>query len=60
MSWTEGGAAARCRRPTPTSVVAELAARFDTEVPDLAVRRPTLEDTYLAMIRPFTGEEEAS
>ena len=60
VSWTEDGAAREVSTSTPTQVVAELAARFDAEVPDLAVRRPTLEDTYLAMIRPFTGEEEAS
>jgi ABC-2 type transport system ATP-binding protein len=31
--------------------VTELAATFDGEVPDLAVTRPTLEETYLAMVR---------
>jgi ABC-2 type transport system ATP-binding protein len=30
--------------------VRELAARFPGEVPDLAVSRPTLEDTYLKLI----------
>jgi ABC-2 type transport system ATP-binding protein len=36
---------------TPTRVVAELSARYpDGEVPDLTVRRPTLEDIYLRMI----------
>ena len=60
VSWTEDGAAREVSTNTPTQVVAELAARFDAEVPDLAVRRPTLEDTYLAMIRPFSGAEEAS
>ena len=60
VSWTEDGAAREVSTNTPTRVVAELAARFDAEVPDLAVRRPTLEDTYLAMIRPFSGAEEAS
>ena len=37
----------------PTKVVAELAARFGGEVPNLEVSRPTLEDTYLRLI----GEE---
>jgi ABC-2 type transport system ATP-binding protein len=35
---------------TPTAFVAELAARFGGEVPDLSVARPTLEDIYLRMI----------
>jgi ABC-2 type transport system ATP-binding protein len=34
----------------PTKTVGELAARFDGEVPDLAVTRPTLEETYLRMV----------
>jgi len=60
VSWTEDGAAREVSTNTPTRVVGELAARFGPEVPDLAVRRPTLEDTYLAMIRPTSGAEEAS
>ncbi|MEJ3747216.1 ABC transporter ATP-binding protein [Actinomycetes bacterium KLBMP 9797] len=35
---------------TPTALVAELAARFGGEVPELTVTRPTLEDIYLRMI----------
>jgi ABC-2 type transport system ATP-binding protein len=38
------------RTDTPTAAVAALAARFGGEVPELSVTRPTLEDTYLAMI----------
>jgi ABC-2 type transport system ATP-binding protein len=34
----------------PTEVVQRLAAQFGGEVPELAVTRPTLEDTYLKMI----------
>ena len=34
----------------PTAVVQRLAAQFGGEVPDLTVRRPTLEDVYLKMI----------
>ncbi len=60
VSWSEDGVAREVSTNTPTKVVAELAARFEAEVPDLAVRRPTLEDTYLEMIRPFSGAEEAS
>lgn len=39
-----------CHTDTPTEVVRELAERFGGEVPDLTVGRPTLEETYLAMI----------
>jgi ABC-2 type transport system ATP-binding protein len=51
VSWcTPDGAWERERSATPTAVVAELAARFDGEVPGLTVTRPTLEDVYLEMI----------
>jgi ABC-2 type transport system ATP-binding protein len=36
---------------TPTALVAELAGQFQGEVPELAVRRPTLEDMYLELTR---------
>ena len=35
---------------TPTRTVLELAARFNGEVPELVVERPSLEDVYLRMI----------
>ncbi|MGY2084879.1 ABC transporter ATP-binding protein [Blastococcus sp. SYSU DS0539] len=50
VSWTEDGARRTAETATPTAFVAGLAARFPGEVPDLAVRRPTLEDVYLKMI----------
>jgi len=51
ISWrTPEGSWERTRSETPTAVVAELAARFDGEVPGLTVTRPTLEDVYLDMI----------
>lgn len=50
VSWTEDGVRRSQDTPTPTALVAELAARFPGEVPDLAVARPTLEDVYLQMI----------
>ena len=52
VSWrTEDGSWERTQSATPTAVVADLAARFDGEVPGLTVTRPTLEDIYLEMIR---------
>jgi ABC-2 type transport system ATP-binding protein len=50
VSWTENGVRRTAETATPTAFVAELAGRFPGEVPDLGVRRPTLEDVYLAMI----------
>jgi len=42
---------------TPTALVAELAAQFGGEVPELAVRRPTLEDMYLELTTEYeTGD----
>ena len=50
VSWTEDGVRRTAETLRPTAFVAELAARFPGEVPDLAVRRPSLEDVYLTMI----------
>jgi ABC-2 type transport system ATP-binding protein len=50
VHWTEDGVRRTAETATPTAFVAELAARFPGEVPDLAVARPTLEDVYLRMI----------
>ena len=50
VRWREGGELRTQQTATPTRVVAELAARFADEVPELAVLRPSLEDVYLAMI----------
>jgi ABC-2 type transport system ATP-binding protein len=51
VSWrSPDGAWERTQSATPTAVVADLAARYDGEVPGLTVTRPTLEDVYLEMI----------
>ncbi|BCB79471.1 hypothetical protein Pflav_058810 [Phytohabitans flavus] len=51
VSWrTPDGSVESKESETPTALVAELAARFDGEVPGLTVTRPTLEDVYLRMI----------
>jgi ABC-2 type transport system ATP-binding protein len=55
VCWTEPGGSRRSVQTTePTRTVTELAARFGGEVPGLSVSRPTLEETYLAMV----GESE--
>jgi ABC-2 type transport system ATP-binding protein len=53
VKWSEDGIGKAITTSHPTKVVAELAARFGGEVPDLEVVRPTLEDMYLRLI----GEE---
>ena len=56
VAWTEPDGSARSTTTSePTRAVAELGARFGGEVPGLTVSRPTLEDTYLDMVR--TAEE---
>jgi len=51
VAWTgRDGRRHTVRTATPTATVAGLSAEFDGEVPDLSVQRPTLEDTYLAMV----------
>jgi ABC-2 type transport system ATP-binding protein len=50
VRWQDNGNVREVRTATPTKVVAELAARFDGEIPSLVVTRPSLEDTYLRLI----------
>ena len=52
VEWTEpGGGRRSVRTAEPTRAVTELATRFAGEIPDLTVRRPTLEEIYLEMVR---------
>jgi ABC-2 type transport system ATP-binding protein len=50
VSWRENGVTRIEKAPHPTAFVAELASRFGGEVPELIVKRATLEDIYLEMI----------
>lgn len=50
VSWRENGEIKIAKAPHPTAFVAELASRFGGEVPELIVKRATLEDIYLEMI----------
>jgi ABC-2 type transport system ATP-binding protein len=52
VAWTDrDGTPRSVQTAEPTRTVRELAADYDgEEVPDLVVRRPTLEDTYLTMV----------
>ena len=50
VSWHEHGVRRSEATSSPTAFVRELAGRFDGEIPELVVARPTLEDVYLRMI----------
>jgi ABC-2 type transport system ATP-binding protein len=50
VSWREGDTTRTVHSHEPTKVVTDLAQRFDGEVPELTVSRPTLEDVYLQLI----------
>ena len=58
VSWLEDGAPKTVDTDEPTRVVTELAARTTGEISGLTVTRPSLEDSYLSMIRPFTQGSE--
>jgi ABC-2 type transport system ATP-binding protein len=64
VRWSEGGRLVEERTEEPTALVLSLAERFGGPVPGLEVRRPSLEDVYLAMIAEAqpaaTDPEEAS
>lgn len=64
VEWTDrDGGPRSTSAETPTRTVAELAARFGGEVPDLRITRPTLEDVYLRLTgqldRNTTPQEES-
>jgi ABC-2 type transport system ATP-binding protein len=50
VSWTGPHGRESIQTDAPTATVTELAARFDGEIPELTVARPSLEDVYLTMI----------
>jgi ABC-2 type transport system ATP-binding protein len=50
VRWVDGGQSRHAVTDDPARVVSELTARFGGAVPGLSVSRPSLEDTYLALI----------
>jgi ABC-2 type transport system ATP-binding protein len=56
VTWTDADGRHEVTTTNPTAVVADLASRLagpgrtPAEIPDLEVRRPTLEDVYLSLI----------
>ncbi len=57
VTWIEDGRERQATTDSPTAYVVELAQRLGGEVPQLSVHRPTLEDTYLALIEDLLGGE---
>ena len=50
VSWREDGVTKSEKSENPTALVSQLAARFNGNVPELSVKRASLEDIYLEMI----------
>ncbi|AWS45599.1 ABC transporter ATP-binding protein [Streptosporangium sp. 'caverna'] len=50
VSWIENGEPQQLRTDDPTGATLKLAARFDGQIPGLAITRPSLEDIYLDLI----------
>jgi ABC-2 type transport system ATP-binding protein len=50
ISWVENGEVQKRLSKNPTQDVLEIAARFNGDIPELTVTRPSLEDIYLQMI----------
>jgi ABC-2 type transport system ATP-binding protein len=50
VSWLSADGIREVRTDHPTAEVARLMAEYDGEVPELQVRRPSLEDIYLELI----------
>lgn len=56
VQWLENGVDCVQRTETPTAFVRELLQRFDGEVPNLRVDRPSLEDVYLELTNGHSDE----
>lgn len=59
VNWTENGVRHSQWTDRPTQVVGALAQRLGGEIPHLSIRRPSLEDTYLELIRSDEAADHA-
>jgi len=50
VTWAEGGQTRSEATDTPTALIGQLSQRFGGEVPEIQVRRQSLEDTYLRLV----------
>jgi ABC-2 type transport system ATP-binding protein len=57
VGWLEDGSTMQAHTAHPTGLVRELLARFDGEVPELSITRPSLEDVYLHLTGNHGGPE---
>jgi ABC-2 type transport system ATP-binding protein len=60
VSWADADGSHELRTDQPTAEVAALMARFGGEVPELEVRRPSLEDIYLDLIGKANAADTAA
>ena len=60
VSWSDADGPHELRTDQPTAEVAALMQRFGGEVPELEVRRPSLEDIYLDLIGNVTAADRAA
>ncbi|WP_084038573.1 ABC transporter ATP-binding protein [Demequina sp. NBRC 110053] len=58
VTWSEGGRPRHERTDAPAALLRTLLARHDGELPDLEVRRPTLEEVYLDLVAPATAPDD--
>lgn len=58
VRWREGGVEHARTTPDPTAFVRELLAGGGDAISDLEVRRPSLEETYLALVHEHEGGHE--
>jgi ABC-2 type transport system ATP-binding protein len=55
VSWSTPEGTETRRTAEPTRLVSELAAHYGGEIPELTVRRPSLEDIYLSLVGRSAG-----
>jgi ABC-2 type transport system ATP-binding protein len=58
VHWQENGEDRVLRTDKPTRIIKELADRLGKEIPNLQIRRPTLEDVYLELISAEATKKE--
>ena len=56
VRWRDGDRIREEATSHPTALVQQLSTEFGGEVPELIIQRPTLEDTYLELIRTADGK----
>ncbi len=60
VTWSESDKRCSTTSPNPAKVVVELVARLGDDIADLRITRPSLEDTYLQLVRTHTETSPAN